>query len=276
MTEPINYENLSEAELDALFAKGEGFASEPTPEPVAPEPTPEPEPTPVEPEPSAEPITEPEPEPAVEPVDEEAKIKQEQFEAKLRLQEAHASRMAGEIGFLREQLKSRPLPSEPYEPQSEADIDRLTQLERRFQESEAHRTQIEVAQAVESAVNALDVAEVIQSIQAEITAVAPKYAEQLNAARQVSDPVLARQLADAVCRSVIADAKEMAWTNRRKSLEEKKAVQARELTARKKSATVSGGGAVSATRPAAKPYDEMTPSELDAEMDKEFGVFGTR
>jgi len=275
-----DYANMSEAELDALFAKGEGFV--PTePEKVAePAPVPEPEP---EPEPKAaqpaEPETPPQAEPpAVEVEDDLAKLEEEglrlereKLKADLALQQAHSSRLAGEIGYLKKQLESTPREArEPYEPQTPEEQDRLTRLEQAFLESERKRSQLAVAQAAETAINALDAPE-LASIRSEIAEVAPKYREQLASAREVNDPTLARQLADAIGRSVIADAKELAWTNRRKALEEKRTVQQAALTARKKSAAVSGGSASSAPRPAPKTYDQMTPEELDAEMEKEFG-----
>lgn len=277
-----SYDGLSEAELDALFSKGEGFLKPegekpiepPAPPPAPPEPEPEPEAAkPVEPE--MPPVEEP---PAVEVEDDFAamdaegeRLKRERIEADLAFQKAHASRLAGEIGYLREQLKSAPrTASESYEPQTQDEQDRLTRLENAFLDSEKRRTQLEVAQAADAAVSALDVPE-LSSLKAELAEVVPKYREQFASAREVNDPQLARQLADAIGRSVIADAKELAWTNRRKVLEEKRTVQQAALTARKKSAAVSGGSATSASRPAPKTYDQMTPEELDAEMEKEFG-----
>jgi hypothetical protein len=199
------------------------------------------------------------------------RIERERLQAALALQQAHSSRLAGEIGHLRKQLEAIPKASEPFEPQSPEEMDRLSRLEQAFSDSEARRGRIEVAQAVESAISVLDVADVVGPIQAEISQVAPKYKEQFEAARQVTDPGLARQMADAIGRSVIADAKELAWTNRRKTLLEKQAAQAKDLVARKKAATVSGSGTTSTSRPAPKTYDQMTSEELDAEMEKEFG-----
>jgi hypothetical protein len=223
------------------------------------------------------PAGEPEPPPAEVEVDlaavdaEGERIKREKMEADLAFQKAHASRLAGEIGYLREQLKSVPrTASDSYEPSTPEEQDRLSRLEHAFLESENRRTQLEVAQAAESALNALDVPE-LTSIQAEIGEVVTKYREQFASVKEVNDPALARQLADAIGRSVIADAKELAWTNRRKALEEKRTVQQTALAARKKASAVSGGGATPGPRPAPKTYDQMTAAELDAEMDKEFG-----
>jgi hypothetical protein len=54
-------------------------------------------------------------------------------------------------------------------------------------------------------------------------------------------------------------------------LREKRTTQQATLVARKKASAVSGGSAASVPRPAPKTYDQMTPEELDAEMEKEFG-----
>lgn len=270
MPDPIDYDKMTESELDALL-KAEGLAEPeetPPPSPVAseePQEEPQPEPEVIEPQP--EPVEDPEPGIDAESFEAEGvRIKTEKLEADLNMQKAHSSRLAGEIGYLKQQLKAIPHSSEPYEPQSQAEMDRLSQLEQRFAESETRRNQIEVAQAVESAIGALDVPEITQSLMAEIGIVAPRYAEQLQSAKEISDPQLARQIADAIGRSVIADAKELAWSNRRKSLEEKKAVQAKDLVTRKKAATVSGSGATSAPKPAPKTYDDWTLDELDAEL----------
>lgn len=283
MAEP-NYDTMTDAELEAALADNAA-----QPEVLSDtRPTAPPEPPRPEPEAKAEPEPEPEPEPEVakdaeKPLeddevdlkasdDERTAIEREKWNAEKALLSAHSSRLAGEVGFLRKELEAvRQRPTEPYQPESPEDENRLVRMERELQAERTARIRSEVAQAVKESIAGLDAPD-LNVVQAEISLVAPKYREQFTAALESQDPALARQIAEAVGRSVIADAKELAWTNRRKALEEKKAAQADAMRARKKAAAVSGGGAASAARPATqKSYEEMTQAELDAEMDKVFG-----
>lgn len=251
-----------EAMLDALNMDGT-LQDETVPVPEAP-PEPASEPA-VEAQADPVPETEPEPEEDEAALESEGeRLKREKLEAKLELLEAHNSRLAGKLGFFEQQLKSVPRASEPYEPQTQEEMDRLGQLEQRFAQSEAVRTQTEVDQAVESAINALDTPEVVQTLSAEIAAVAPKYAEQLAAARTVGDPRLARQEATAIGRSVLAEARELHWENRHKALIEKRASTAGDSLKAKKAAAPSASGTVPAPQAKPKTFADLTPSEADA------------
>lgn len=281
----VDYSKMSEAEIDAALAANaaepqviadtpappQPKAEEPAPKETAPpaeEPPPQEEPVPSEPE-EAPPSTD---EIDLKAVEEEGqKIEREKWQAQLALQQAHSSRLAGELGFLRKQLESRPTATEHYQPESPEEENRLVRVERELQAEKSARIRGEVAQAIREGILALDAPE-LQTIQKELAEAAPKYREQLTAASEMTDPATARQIAEAVGRSMIADAKELAWSNRRKALEEKKASQTEALRARKRAASVSGGGAASTARPAPKTYEQMTDAELAAEMDKEFGV----
>src|SRR6185436_4935217 len=132
-----------------------------------PSPTPEAEPPAVTeeaypPDEPPAPVAAEEPPPSTDEIDlgasekEGDRLAREALEAKLALLEAHNSRLAGKLGFFEQKLKSIPQASEPYEPQTQGEIDRLTSLEQRLAESEQRRASTEVSQAVEAAFAALD------------------------------------------------------------------------------------------------------------------------
>ena len=270
----VDYSKMSEDELNELLVSGGGVVED------VPEKEAEPSPTPAVPEEIVPPVEEEKvaPQEPTEPDErdelatleaQEERVKRERLEAQLQLQMAHNSRLAGKLGFLENQVKSISRTSEPYEPQSQVEVDRLSALEARLEQSEALSSKSEVSQAVERAVSALDGPWVVE-LAAEIAEIAPRYVEQLKAAQETSDPDLARQIASAVALTIKAEAQELAWSNRKKSLIEKRSSQVQELSAKKKAATISGGGGTSVPRPAPKTYDQMTPDELEAEMQREF------
>jgi len=235
---------------------------EPAPEPqlADPEPTPTPEPEPV----AAAPEPTPEPEVDLAALETEGeRLKREKLEAELKMQQAHSSRLAGEIGYLKEQLKSIPRPSEPYEPQSEADLDRLTQLERRIAQSESERQRSMASQAFQDAVGRLD-GDWSVKYKDEIAQVVPKYADQIKMAQEISDPTLARQMGEALVLSIKAEALQVEWEKRHKDTVERKAATVNANLLAKKAQSPSGSGAVAPPPPKQKSYADMTPAEADA------------
>jgi len=211
-----------------------------------------------------------EPEPPVEPeIDlaasekEGDRIARELLEAKIAALEAHNSRLAGKLGFVEQKLKVAPVASEPYEPQTQEEVDRLTSLEQRLEQSEARRTRAEVSQAVEQEFAALDGAW-STDYAAEIRAIAPKYQDQIQAAMDTNDPALARQITKAVGLMVKAEVTQARWEASHKDLVARKASTAPAAMAAKKAASVSGSGAVPTPAPKPRSYADMTPSEADA------------
>lgn len=221
---------------------------------------------PSEPEQEAEPEAEPDPEPEVE-IDIAASEREidrnkiDKLEASLLLQQAHASRLAGEIGYLKNQ---RPLAaSEPYEPQSQVEVDRLALLEQRFAESEARRVVTEVSQVVDQSIGALD-GPWVDELASEIAAIAPKYKDQIEFARSSTDPEMARQIATAVAMVVKAEATQARLESRHATLVEKKASTRANSDKAKRAAAPSASGAVPAAAPKTKTYADMTAAEADA------------
>lgn len=250
-----------EALLDNLTPDGDippDPAPEPPVEPVVPEPEPEP-PAPVEP-----PAPEPEPEVDLAAHEREGeRIKREALEAKVAFQEAHSARLAGEIGYLRKQLSSPPSASEPYQPQSQQEVDRLAELERRFAESESSRISAQVSQAVDASIGSLD-GPWVQDLAKEIQQVAPKYADQIKAARETTDPVLARQLATGVALMVKAEATQMRWETQHADMVGRKEASTAANAKAKKAAAPSASGGVPAPPPKQRSYADMTAAEADA------------
>lgn len=249
--------------LDAVLPDGSIPAPEPTPSPA-------PEPPPAEPEPEATPEATPESEPDIEAeaaahAAEGERIRNEKLQADLEFQRAHASRLAGEIGHLRKQIETIQRPSEPYEPQSEAELDRLSQLEARLERSESERLRAEVAQAVESAINALD-SPSIADIDSQLAEVIPKYKGEFEAAQAMQDPNMARQMATAVGRSIIAEAMELKWQQDHAKFAEMKAASTAGNAKAKKDAAPSASGAVPPPAQKPKTIADWSPSELDAWM----------
>lgn len=257
------FDEKSIEELEQMLDTGVFETPKPPEEPPA-----ESVPSPAEPEPA--PAAEAAPEPEQEPEIDEAKIqaeleaaRREKLEAALAAQQAHASRLAGEIGYLKEKLKAvESRPSEPYRPDTEAEIDRLAELERRQAELEATEKARAVAQAVGQSLAITD-ANTLAELKAELEAVVPKYEEQFQALLAMDNPNLARQAAEAIRRSVLADAKELKWQNRHKEFTEKRAATVPESVKAKRAATVSASGAVPAPPPKPKTYADMSSDELD-------------
>lgn len=214
---------------------------------------------PVEPEPPAA----PDPEVDLAASEREGdRISREKLEAQLSLLMAHNSRLAGKLGFLEQRLNSAPVVSEPYEPQTQQDVDRLSVLERRLSESESKRNQTEVSQAIADSIGRLD-GSWVQELATEIAAVAPKYADQFKAAQESNDPELARQIATAVATVVKAEATQMKWAARHESMVAQKTAATADMAKAKKAQTPSGSGGGSPPLPKQKEPGTMTSEEAD-------------
>jgi len=175
---------------------------------------------------------------------------------------AHNSRLAGKLGFLEQKLNSAPVSSEPYEPQTQQDVDRLTLLEQRLAASESKRNQAEVSQAIAESVGRLD-GPWVQDLAAEIAQVAPKYADQIRAAQESNDPELARQIAMAVATVVKAEATQMKWAVRHESMVKQKEAATVDMARAKKAQTPSGSGGVPPPQARPKTFADMNVKDLD-------------
>ena len=242
--------------LDAMTPVESQF--QPTEAPVEPEPTPE---APAEPEPEAEPEPVPEVDLAASEREGE-RLRSEKLEAALALQQAHASRLAGEIGYLKQKIESGLHASEPYEPQSQAELDRLSLLEQRLEKSENERLSNQVSQAVSESIGSLD-GPWVQELKDEIAVVGPKYADQLRAASETTDPALARQLATGVAMMVKAEATQMRWEKNHEAMKVQKQAASADMARAKKAQAPSGSGGVPSPPPKQKTIADMSASEAD-------------
>jgi len=247
-----------EAVLDGLVGAEPTSAPQPS-EPESPEEPAQPEPAPESPS---------EPVPSSDEIDltaferEGDKLAREKLEAQLALVMAHNSRLAGKLGFLEQKLNSAPVSSEPYEPQTQQDVDRLTLLEQRLAASESKRNQAEVSQAIAESVGRLD-GPWVQDLAAEIAQVAPKYADQIRAAQESNDPELARQIAMAVATVVKAEATQMKWAVRHESMVKQKEAATVDMARAKKAQTPSGSGGVPPPQARPKTFADMNVKDLD-------------
>ena len=254
--------SMSNEELEAVLDGLTGADPAPAPppfEPELPEESVQPEAAPESP---AEPV------PSSDEIDlpaferEGDKLAREKLEAQLALVMAHNSRLAGKLGFLEQKLNSAPVSSEPYEPQTQQDEDRLTLLERRLADSESKRNQAEVSQAIADSVSRLD-GPWVQELAAEIAAVAPKYTDQIRAAQESNDPELARQIATAVVTVVKAEATQMKWAERHESMVKQKEAATVDMARAKKAQTPSGSGGVPPPQARPKTFADMNVKDLD-------------
>ncbi len=261
-------DSKSDEELDALMAQIKPDMTLDIP--VDPEAPPVEQPAPVEETVEASPET-PEETSEAEPEEEDPaaleaeghRLQLEKLQAALELQQAHSSRLAGEIGYLKEQQKVRPRPSEPsYVEETETGAEATPEVLRRIERIETYQVQAEVSQAIALGSVGLDEPEA-RGLREEIISVAPRYKDQMDIVFGLTDSNLARQMSEALTRSILADAKEARWQARHQVLVERKAATASVSAGNKRAATVSASGGVSAPPPKPKALSDLTADEAD-------------
>ena len=277
-----DYESMSVEQLEGLMTGTEPAAEEVdtasedvVEDEVEATPEPDPDTPPVEPE--AE--TDPKPEAADEeaPPDQETllreqvEVERKKMEADMALQRAHASRLAGEIGFLKQQLQARRAP-EPQQPELREDVDysgddRLTLLQRKLESLETQKRQESVDQAIAGALQGFSslMGEVSPE---ELKPAAEKFVGDWQQALDSTDPGTAGAMAKAVLTRIAADVEESRFLVKKQAAEERRAAMTQNLTKQKKAATISGAGAAAPPKPRQKTYDEMTVEELEVELNK--------
>jgi hypothetical protein len=192
----------------------------------------------------------------------EAKAESEKLKAQLQLLTAHSSRLAGEIGFLKQQKTSQPSP-EPYQPETEAEISQLTALQREVHELKQQQTRAAVERALAEGLAPIEAMPDMSRLVEYTKDIAPRYAQQFNDAREVSDPNLARQMATAIALTIRAEALEAEAKAKRTGLEQRRAESSANLKKAKTAATISASGAVPAPTPKQKDFRDMTAEEAD-------------
>lgn len=267
-----NFGSKSPEELDAILnailPDGSLPAEVINPEPAAPEPE-KTEAAPEEPE--AEPEPEPEPEPEVDLLaleKERDRYERDELRAKLAEQQAHSSRLAGEIGFLKEKIQRGLTSTEPM-PDSEEDLDRLSRLERALEQSEERRNRSEVSQAVDGVVARLD-GPWVEDLKDEIAAIIPAYAERLQAAHGASTPELGAELATNILSAMQAEAGRMNVQKRYEAAVAKRQAATADMAKAKKAAAPSASGTVPTPAPKPKTISDMSGAEADAWLREHF------
>lgn len=262
-------ESMDELEAQLAALTPEDFKEKPE-EATAPEPEAPVEEAPAEEAPAEEAAAEEPVEEEVAP-EEEAEnlaaerlaIEMEQLKAKYDLQMAHNARLAGQIGHLLEQQKiASSRPPESFDTDAEPDAVQPS-LVRDVQDLKSRFIQAEVSQAIALGSVALDEPEA-REMREEIITVAANYKDQLESVFAMTDPDMARQMSEALSRSILADAKEARWQARHASLQEKKAATVPESVLRKRAQTPSGSGGVPPPSPRPKALKDLSAEEADA------------
>jgi hypothetical protein len=271
----VDPNQLTDEQLEqALFNAGMGLPAEE----IIPEETKEeaPEPPPAE-EPAQEAVEEPTPtEEAPQEVEDKEQsymkeildqwqLEKKALEAKLDLAQAHASRLAGEIGYLKKHSGVR---SEPMRPDTESleepttsDGETLSRLERI--ESEIRRRDREAAIAAEVAsMRGPD----HEKMAEEIKVTAEKYAPDWQAALETEDPEAARLMVRRVLNAVLAEAEILRSTKEREARQIQKAEQMASQKEAKKKAVPSASGSTPPPKPKPKTIEEMSDKELEEAM----------
>jgi len=252
---------MSDEELEQALNKGQDFT------PPEPEPEPVPE-TPAEPEPEAptEPTPEPTPEPEADPEAEKFRLLSEELEARAKHWESVAGRNAGELGFIKSQLKAIQaaqiqaqsgdyVPSEPQPGSTQAAPGRDGLAEWAVQ------------QAVQQAVGGFEASH------PDVTEIQDKMVEYIKASGYdmqnvlgLSNPIDAQREMHRALEEAYWHTKASVTSARRAELIGKReAIQTKAATNKMK-ASVSATASAPPPKPLAKTRDEMTDSELEAEM----------
>jgi hypothetical protein len=273
MSEQSLFENMSEAELESQL-----FGPEPAPETPEEKPQSEPETQELEkkeevPEtPEVQPTEESDPEADTEAElrsleQKERELREKRLQEQLDLMQAHNSRLAGEIGFLKGRLKDRPTRPEREETpeiESEPELDRLrSEIYKINEERSAEKRANAIAE--EAAVWRARYTEAKYTPE-EVSAAAEKYSKLWQEALDSSDVNSAREIARAVMARVSTEIEERRLENALKAAREKKAESEKRRTETKKSASISATGAIPTPPKKEKTPEDMTPEELAREL----------
>lgn len=270
---PIDLANKSLAELELLMRNPDLLQTEPEPAPGAKPPEPEPEPT-SEPEPAPE-EKPPEEEKPEEPTPEELeaqaiKAKIDEMEARQKKLESAAGRSGGEARFWRERaqqleraLKERQEP-EPYA--AEPSEPKPTPPKRDSVAAWA------VAQAVRQAGMDFGASHPdAQELQADIEAYWKNSGFDGSSIINAEDPIEAAREATRAMEEAYYHARAEKMSKLRAELEAKKEVSTAKRASMKTKAAISGSGNAPAPKPQTKTLEQMSLSELDAELKERYG-----
>ena len=265
MSEPeIDLEAMDNSQLEALLA-GLPPPGSPPPQEAVPEEEP---PAPVEDAPVAPAVEEPPAEPAEPEVDPIQDFRQQwdaerrALEAKIELQMAHNSRLAGELGFLKNQPPPRPEPDRPDafdgqpDPRADEALSRLDKLEADVR----NRNRWDGINQEIAVVRQLD----LDAIKDDLPIAAQKFQSDIQILQDTVDPEAARLMTRRVLNAVIAEAERMKDGRDRQARIEKRAATVTDMAKVKKIGTISASGGTPAPPSKAKATSEMSVKELDS------------
>jgi hypothetical protein len=201
----------------------------------------------------------------------EGEIERQKLREQLELQKAHNARMAGELGHIKQLLKSEPR-QEPERDASEvyggdgelgAVIKRLDQVEGRLQ-SEARTRAIQ--QELETMAQRPELKEITETQLQQATSL---FQEEIKAIREIEDPTIARQMTKAVLGNVVAEARGIALAEIKDKMRSRSVTQKADLLrAKRDSAPPTSVRPSGVARPKAKTLDQMSDAEIEKMTDE--------
>lgn len=203
-------------------------------------------------------------------IEERHRLELDQRDAKLELQMAHGSRLAGQIGELKKRLEQPPARPE-HMPEDESvayENDRLARIERTLAALSGQRQADDVDLAVKSSLQEVVMSRPeLQQLSDEVAEVVPRYAQEWQAALDSTDAGVARTLARAVAVAIVADAKMLKYDKDREAAKKQEVELTDKLKEAKKRAAPTVSTPSSTTRPAAKTVSDLSDDELDDLID---------
>jgi len=199
--------------------------------------------------------------------------REEKLRADLEYQQSHSSRLAGEIGHLKTQIKE--LNSRQPETEFGSDADDESPLLRKvmsrldaIESSRAEPMQAQVDGAIAAAVQSHPASADLQTYQAEVHALSSKYVDDFRMAQEAGSPEVARQLAHATVSRIVADAKETHILNLQKTARERAKTRAEQVQEEKLRSAATASGPQVRSSAKSKSVDSLSETELDAVIDR--------
>jgi hypothetical protein len=267
----VDPNQMSDAELEAALNQGPDY----TPAPIEAEPVPEPEPEPeVEaPAPEAEKAAEPETPEKVEDVEaERLRLLTEELNARAKHWESVAGRNAGELGFIKSQLRAiqdaqRQNVSTEYQEPSDTPVP--TQVPTQQRDGVAEWA---VQQAVSQTVGAFESSHPdVKDVQDQMTEYIKNSGYDLRSVLTMSNPVEAQREVSRALEEAYWHSKAAVNAARRTELEAKREAIQMKAAATKLKASVSATASAPPPKPKSKTQAEMTDAELESEMVRVMG-----
>lgn len=198
------------------------------------------------------------------------RVELERRDAALKLQQAHGSRLAGQIGYLQQELekmKQSPSRAEMSDLDSD-DVSVVERLQREVASIRESKVAEDVDRAIAEATSVLSSNPDLQGFEkSEYEALLTPYAQYWQDALASKDPATARLLASAVSANLVADAKVLRLKKQAEAIRAKKTVQVEETRNRKLASGVVKSSTPSPSKRPAKSFEELSEADQDRILD---------